>query len=333
MQCIPRELWPSSLLWLGERCHFVAKIDREFREPGYHPILTNLEAWHMRADDLLAQGEDNSCALILLYLADQYRELDLPGKALECAQQAERYLNQWKGPEQRHNHAIVHYSLALTFQDMGSEMDAQRHFNEALKNLCATKDRWALKDDAAWQRRCGEAMRWIEEGRWRLSPAPPADPTSKPQIAVPVVGRIAAGEPMLADERFEEWIQVDPDKARRVNLALRVRGDSMIDAGIPPGALVLLEQNTSRPPDKTVVAIFVQRADTEATLKTFYQESDHIRLEPANVAEPFRILKDESVPEEPIRALYQSRTPGRVIEFYPVAEAQIVGWVRGVLLR
>ncbi len=331
MHCIPRELWPSSLLWLDDGGPYVDRVKGECTQAACPLSLTSLEAWKNRADTLLAQGKDNCCALILVFLSDQYRALDMPGKALECSQDAECYLTQWNRPEHRHNHAIVHYSLGLIYQDMGSEMDAQTHFEEALAILQATKVQWLLLNDVTWQKHCDEAMRWIRQAMKRLFTEPPQSPASEPQVAVPVMGRIAAGEPMLASEQFEEWIRVGVSRARRVSFALRVRGESMIDDGILPGSLVLVEQNESPPPNGTTVAIFVERREAEATLKKFYQEDDHIRLEPANASEPLRILKADSAPEDPIRAWYAGRNPGRKVEFYPVVGARIVGWVRGVL--
>ena len=105
----------------------------------------------------------------------------------------------------------------------------------------------------------------------------------------------------------------------------------MIDAGIAPGDLVLIEENSSVPGGGEIVAVIIEGTDTEATLKKCYKEVNHYRLEPANKKEPIRILKEGSVPEDPIEARYNKSHPGRKIEFYSDVEARVVGWMRHVI--
>ena len=101
-------------------------------------------------------------------------------------------------------------------------------------------------------------------------------------IDIPVVGRIAAGTPILADQNIEDSF---PVPARFVgnnpNFMLTVRGESMIEAGIMDGDYILVEQqNTARNGD--IVVAMVDGFESEATVKTFYREGDHIRLQPEN---------------------------------------------------
>jgi repressor LexA len=104
------------------------------------------------------------------------------------------------------------------------------------------------------------------------------DPTTAPPAGVKMLGRIAAGSPIEAVEQdeelsFREWEGVD-DK-----FALRVTGDSMIDAHIADGDFVVIHrQDQAR--DGQIVA--VRDDDGEATLKRFFKEKHRIRLEPAN---------------------------------------------------
>jgi repressor LexA len=103
---------------------------------------------------------------------------------------------------------------------------------------------------------------------------------------IPVVGTVAAGSPVLAEENIEDYISV-PSAAGgdEGEYVLRVRGDSMKEAGILEGDMVVVHpQETARDGD-VVVALLGE----EATVKRFYREPDHIRLQPENAAmEPIR---------------------------------------------
>lgn len=97
---------------------------------------------------------------------------------------------------------------------------------------------------------------------------------------VPVIGRITAGLPMYAQQEWEESIVVDADLYKGENLfALRVKGDSMINAGILPGdlAICIPRQYAS---DGEIVAALI--SGEEATVKRFYARADHIILKPEN---------------------------------------------------
>ena len=105
-------------------------------------------------------------------------------------------------------------------------------------------------------------------------------------VGVPILGRIAAGMPLLAQENYDGSLRMDASmlpSGGRV-FALVVTGDSMIDDGIFDGdTLLVQEQKTARNGQITVVM-----ADGDATVKRFYREAGRIRLEPANAAmEPF----------------------------------------------
>jgi len=109
-------------------------------------------------------------------------------------------------------------------------------------------------------------------------------------VEVPVVGTIAAGQPIpvpTADAwsvPFDETVPVRPEQARHPErlFALRVKGNSMIDALINDGDVVVLEQ-TSTAQNGDMVAVWLKREE-ETTLKKFYREGDRIRLQPANEA-------------------------------------------------
>jgi repressor LexA len=103
---------------------------------------------------------------------------------------------------------------------------------------------------------------------------------------LPLVGSVAAGQPVLAEENIEEYVPV-PTLAggEKGQYLLRVRGDSMKDAGILEGDLVVVRQQDTAKNGEVVVALVGE----EATVKRFFREADHVRLQPENDAhEPIR---------------------------------------------
>ena len=103
---------------------------------------------------------------------------------------------------------------------------------------------------------------------------------------LPLVGRIAAGGPLLADEAVEEQIAVPEPLGRDADFLLRVTGDSMIEAGILDGDIVVVRKQADARAGEIVVALVGddESAD-EATVKTFHRERDgRIRLQPENAA-------------------------------------------------
>ena len=103
---------------------------------------------------------------------------------------------------------------------------------------------------------------------------------------LPVVGQVAAGQPVLADENIEEYVPV-PGIAGGDDgeFVLRVKGDSMKDAGILEGDFVIVRRQETAGDGDIVVALVGE----EATVKRFFREDDHVRLQPENEAmEPIR---------------------------------------------
>lgn len=98
-------------------------------------------------------------------------------------------------------------------------------------------------------------------------------------IQIPVVGRVTAGIPILAVEQIDEYIPFSADLANGRNLfALRVVGESMKLCGILDGDMVICEQTSAAENGEIVVAMI----DNEATVKRFFKEDGHIRLQPEN---------------------------------------------------
>ena len=103
---------------------------------------------------------------------------------------------------------------------------------------------------------------------------------------LPVVGRVAAGAPVLAEENIEEYVEV-PELAGGADgeYVLKITGDSMRDAGILDGDHVVVRKQETATDGEIVVALVGE----EATVKRYFKESDHVRLQPENDAhEPIR---------------------------------------------
>jgi repressor LexA len=101
---------------------------------------------------------------------------------------------------------------------------------------------------------------------------------------VPLMGRIAAGQPIEAITTGDELVHITGDYAPEGTYALRVRGQSMIDALIDDGDIVIVQPTATAENGEMVVAHVLDSAGShpEATLKRFYREKDRIRLQPAN---------------------------------------------------
>jgi repressor LexA len=120
-----------------------------------------------------------------------------------------------------------------------------------------------------------------------------SDDDSGRPVAVPVMGRIAAGTPIEAIQTRSHTIQVPPDLLTAgEHFALEVRGDSMIDAGILDGDTVVIRKTDTVETGDIVVALI---DDEEATLKRFRRRGASIALEPANSAHEVRILPPNRV--------------------------------------
>ncbi|MCI9188623.1 MAG: transcriptional repressor LexA [Lachnospiraceae bacterium] len=98
-------------------------------------------------------------------------------------------------------------------------------------------------------------------------------------VSLPVIGNVAAGQPILAEENIAEYFPVPADVVPKgESFILNVRGDSMINAGIFNGDRVFVNSCNTAQNGEIIVALI----DDSATVKTFYRENGHIRLQPEN---------------------------------------------------
>lgn len=112
------------------------------------------------------------------------------------------------------------------------------------------------------------------------------------EVEIPLLGTVAAGTPIEAVAN-QESVSIPADMLGRFRtFALKVRGTSMIDDHIRPGDVIVVEERQTAANGETVVALI---NETDVTLKKYYVESDHIRLEPANASMKPIILRREDV--------------------------------------
>lgn len=103
--------------------------------------------------------------------------------------------------------------------------------------------------------------------------------TRREMVNVPIVGRVAAGEPILAVENIENYFPIPAEfMPNEQTFILQVQGESMVNAGILDGDYILVEQQTTANDGDIVVAL----VDDSATVKTFYKENGYYRLQPEN---------------------------------------------------
>lgn len=103
----------------------------------------------------------------------------------------------------------------------------------------------------------------------------------KDMLYIPMVGKVTAGVPVLAEENVDDYFPVPAGYLKNTNkdfFMLEVRGDSMINAGIHDGDLVIAQKQNNAENGEIVIGLI----EDEATVKTYYKEKDHIKLQPEN---------------------------------------------------
>jgi len=106
-----------------------------------------------------------------------------------------------------------------------------------------------------------------------------ADAQRRNAVSIPVIGNVAAGAPILAEQNVEDHMLLSSDMAQEGNFLLRVRGESMINAGILDGDYVVVRKQADARNGEIVVALV---GDEDATVKRFFREGGRVRLQPEN---------------------------------------------------
>ena len=123
-------------------------------------------------------------------------------------------------------------------------------------------------------------------------------------MMTPIVGSVAAGEPIFADENITDYYPLPSGTytSSKKHFILEVRGNSMIDAGILDGDFVIVEQCNVADDGEIVAALI----DDSATIKRFFKENDHIRLQPENKEMEPIIVKGELIVLGKVVGLYRT---------------------------
>jgi repressor LexA len=166
---------------------------------------------------------------------------------------------------------------------------ATKGYSPTVREICAALD---IKSTSTVH---SDIKTLEEKGLVRKDPAKPrtvlpveneykkASEISFDTVALPVIGRVAAGEPILAEQNIVDEM---PIPARFVgsgtNFILTVHGDSMVNVGINDGDYLIVQEAHEASNGEIVVALVNDDYETGATVKRFYRESDHIRLQPEN---------------------------------------------------
>lgn len=116
--------------------------------------------------------------------------------------------------------------------------------------------------------------------------------TRREMVQVPIIGTVAAGAPILAEENIEDYMPIPVEMLPNKEVfMLKVKGDSMIEAGIFNGDRVIVTRESTASNGEMVVAL----VDDSATVKTFYKENGYIRLQPENSSMEPIILDDVQI--------------------------------------
>ncbi len=120
--------------------------------------------------------------------------------------------------------------------------------------------------------------------------------TRREMTNLPIIGTVAAGTPILAQENIEDYFPIPTDMApNNEAFVLKVKGESMVNAGILDGDLIFVEQKNTASNGEIIVAL----VDDSATVKTFYKEDGHIRLQPENESMEPIIVDDVQIIGKP----------------------------------
>lgn len=194
-------------------------------------------------------------------------------------------MNQLSNREQRvldyMKEYVTKWGYPPTVRDISAELDIK-------STSTVHKTLEALENKGCIRKQAGKRRTWyivgLEPGG---APAPalksaPKEVEREDVIDIPVVGRIAAGTPILAEQNIDDSFPV-PSRfiGKGTNFMLTVRGQSMIEAGIFNGDYILVQQQETANNGDIVVAM-VDGMESEATVKEFHREQGHIRLQPRN---------------------------------------------------
>lgn len=124
---------------------------------------------------------------------------------------------------------------------------------------------------------------YLEKSSLKMRALKVVEEEKEETVSVPIVGKVAAGEPILATENIEDYFSIGEsffsrNALQNDNFILRVQGESMINVGINSGDFIVVSKQSTARNGEIIVAMI----DGEATVKTYYKEKNYIRLQPEN---------------------------------------------------
>ena len=159
----------------------------------------------------------------------------------------------------------------LTLQEVANYLKVDE---KTVYRMVKSKQLPAFKVRNQWRFKKEDMDKWIESNNI----------SANGKIEIPIVGKVAAGLPVLAQEDIEGTLPVDKSIVRQPEgvFALRVEGESMVDANIKDGDFIIIQKQSQVNQGEIAVVL----VDDEATVKRVYKEKDKIRLQPENESMP-----------------------------------------------
>lgn len=236
------------------------------------------------------------------------------------------------------NEGLLWITVGKLCQFTGRLEDAFLAFQQSLFSFQAvtsdSRDRSELVEEARTElKETGQLFRSSLQSKGRrrrpIQVIPP-DVRLADIVRIPLVAKIAAGLPTLAEENIEGYLFLDKNYTRDATFALQVQGNSMTNAAIRDKDVVLIrEQPIANNTD--IVAVILTDINAEATLKRFYEEDSHIRLQPENDAEKPIIIVSRRRDVDPVKAQYQRKGVDVHIMTRAEVKVEIVGKVVGLM--
>ena len=163
----------------------------------------------------------------------------------------------------------------LTLQEVANYLKVDK---KTVYRMVKSKQLPAFKVRNQWRFKKNAIDKWIEFHNIGITNS------ANDRVEIPIIGRVSAGSPILAEEYIEGTLTVDKSMVRQAEgvFALRIKGNSMVDAGIKDGDFVIIQQQ----PQVNQGEIAVVLIDNEATIKRVYINKNIIKLQPENESMP-----------------------------------------------
>lgn len=273
-------------------------------------------------------------AVFYAYMGTSYLNQEKLEPAIACYRESRKLFHSKLRPDSR-KEGLLWITIGKLCQYTGELEEAFFAFQQSLFSFRAvTSDSGDTSDFVAETqaelKKTGQLLRNSLSKDKQRNPTRAKPPDVKPAniVMIPLVAKIAAGPPILAEENIEDYLALDKNYVKDATFALQVQGNSLINAAIRDKDVVLIRaQPVANNGD--IVAVILTEIEDEATLKRYYQEDSLIRLQPENDAEKTIIILPRRLDVDPVKAEYQRK--GVDVHVMTEVKVEIVGKVVGVL--